>query len=183
MKLQHIWSTGIFVTSLTLSGAAWGDSWSHDDDSSSSSSWQPSSRAVPINKAFKNECSACHFAYPASFLPSASWVKVMNNLDQHFGENAELDEPIREEITNYLKKNASNRFMPKASRLSNANDVPLRITETSYFRREHDEIPKRMVTGNTKVGSFSNCLACHSQAERGSFRESEVKIPNYGWWD
>ena len=35
----------------------------------------------------KNECSACHFAYPASMLPEASWKKIMESLENHFGED------------------------------------------------------------------------------------------------
>ncbi len=176
MKLK-LWLASAFVTGLVTGSPVWADSWS--DDSSSGAAWQPA-QPVVVNKSFEKECSACHFAYPASFLPAASWTKIMNSLDQHFGENAELDASTKTEIERYLRENASNRFIP--SRLL-GGEVPLRITETSYFRREHNEIPSRMVTGNSQVGSFSNCLACHTQAKRGSFRESEVWIPNYGRWD
>ncbi|MEZ4693642.1 MAG: hypothetical protein R2837_06565 [Aliarcobacter sp.] len=37
------------------------------------------------------ECSY-HFAYPAGLLPSNAWNKMMNNLDNHFGDNASVDE-------------------------------------------------------------------------------------------
>lgn len=58
------------------------------------------------------------------------------------------------------------------------------ITKTLYFVRKHDEISyQKMVKNNKKVGSFSNCTACHSKAEKGSFNEHEVKIPGYGQWE
>ena len=48
------------------------------------------------------ECSACHMAYPPSLLPARSWSAIMTGLDDHFGENAMLDEATRAEIEAYL---------------------------------------------------------------------------------
>ena len=48
---------------------------------------------------------------------------------------------------------------------------------------EHNEIPARFVTANPKVNSFSQCDACHIDAEQGSFNEHDVRIPGYGRWD
>lgn len=139
------------------------------------------------NKAYKTECSACHFAYPAGFLPERSWVKIMNNLDDHFGENAELNDKTRLVITDYLRTHAAdrlpNRFSRSMLRSVDAGATPLRISETSYFRHKHREIPARMVTGNPKVGSFSNCLSCHSGADNGSFDEHSVTIPGFRQWE
>ena len=42
------------------------------------------------NPLYKQECGSCHFAYPPSFLPARSWEKIMKNLSDHFGENAEF---------------------------------------------------------------------------------------------
>jgi hypothetical protein len=46
----------------------------------------------------------------------------------------------------------------------------------------HDEIPKRFVIDNSKVGSFSQCNLCHSNTANGSFNEDEVSIPGVGYW-
>lgn len=123
---------------------------------------------------YKTECGSCHIAYPAALLPKKSWDKLMNNLDDHFDENAELDKGDRLKIQTYLAQNSSNRYRGK---------VPLRITKSSYFIRKHDEIPRRMVTGNPKVKSFSQCDKCHSGAESGDFEEDRVKIPGFGRWE
>ena len=64
-----------------------------------------------------------------------------------------------------------------------SKQVPVRITETPYFMRKHDEIPAKMVTANKQVNSFSNCNACHSKADQGLFDEHGVRIPGYGRWD
>jgi hypothetical protein len=127
-------------------------------------------------------------AYPAGFLPERSWQKMMGSLDDHFGENAELDATTQQAITQYLVDNAaeksSNRRARKFLRSVSDNATPLRITELRYFKKKHDEVPDRMVTGNPDVGSFSQCQACHGdRAEQGYFDDDSVNIPNHGRWD
>jgi hypothetical protein len=63
------------------------------------------------------------------------------------------------------------------------NQDPPRITQTRYFLRKHDEVPMRLVSGNPKIGSFSNCQACHVGAARGDFDEDDVRIPGVGRWE
>ena len=142
----------------------------------------------PVRQLYVDECAACHMAYPAGFLPERSWQKMMGSLDDHFGENAELDATTQQAITQYLVDNAaeksSNRRARKFLRSVSDNATPLRITELRYFKQKHDEVPGRMVTGNPDVGSFSQCQACHGdRAEQGYFDDDSVNIPNHGRWD
>ncbi len=131
---------------------------------------------------WKAECTSCHMAYPPGYLPERSWLKLMSGLDRHFGENAELDAATVKVITNYLVSNSAERSSDRhAGRFLGsiaADAVPLRITETTYFRRKHDahEI-NPAVWKLPKVGSPANCIACHSGAEKGDFSERNVKIP------
>lgn len=71
----------------------------------------------------------------------------------------------------------------KIARSIGRDEAPLRISDTLYFKREHDEIPNRYVTGNKEVGSFSRCAACHTRADSGSYNEHQVRIPGVGRWD
>lgn len=139
------------------------------------------------NPVYKDECDSCHMAYPPGLLPAASWKTMMSNLSDHFGDNAELDPVVNKTITEYLLANGADRSDYRRSRkIMNGiglNSVPARITETPYFKHEHDEIADKMVTGNKQVNSFSNCNACHAKAEQGLFDEDHVSIPNYGRWD
>ena len=142
----------------------------------------------PVRELYVDECAACHMAYPAGFLPERSWQKMMGSLDNHFGENAELDPTTQQTITQYLVDNAaensSNRRARKFLRSVSDGSSPLRITELRYFKQKHDEVPDRMVTGNPDVGSFSQCQACHGdRAEQGYFDDDSVNIPNHGRWD
>lgn len=43
------------------------------------------------NPTYKEECGACHFVYQPELLPSASWMNILDQLDDHFGEEIELD--------------------------------------------------------------------------------------------
>lgn len=140
-----------------------------------------------INPLYNEECGSCHMAYPPGLLPATSWKKILTGLEDHFGDNAELDNESLQTINSYLLANSADNSTYKLSRkimrhIDLAN-VPVRISETTYFKHEHNEIPERMVTGNSKVNSFSHCNTCHTKAERALFNEHDVRIPGYGEWD
>ena len=96
-------------------------------------------------------------------------------------------ETDRSAIQDYLINNSADNSQLRRSKgimRSVAGDsIPLRITELAYFKREHDEIPTRLVKDNPKVGSFSQCDRCHQDAKSGYFSEHKIKIPGYGRWD
>jgi len=143
-----------------------------------------STKSVGTNKLYMEECGSCHMAYPAQLLPTQSWQKVMLGLEDHFGENAELDAESHNSIESYLVQSAARRKGESRKLLRNlGNKTPLRITELPYFIYEHDEIPSRFITGNDKVSSLSQCSACHQNAEKGRFDEDDVVIPGIGRWD
>lgn len=123
-----------------------------------------------LNAKFQQECSSCHIAYSPGLLPAESWRKVMAGLDKHFGTDASLTDQENKEITAFLVNNASNRW--------SASTAPLRITESAWFKRKHDE--REVSPGVWKspnVKSPANCAACHPQAERGDFNEDSIRIP------
>jgi mono/diheme cytochrome c family protein len=145
------------------------------------------SKATAKNALYEEECGSCHMAYPPGFLPARSWGKIMANLQDHFGENAELSESAVADLTNYLTENASDRvnirFYSKFSSSIRGGETPLRITDVPYFKKEHREIPLRLTRDNPEVLSLSQCQKCHTRAASGSFGEGEIKIPGYGRWD
>ena len=125
--------------------------------------------------------------YQPGLLPARSWAALMNGLEDHFGDNAELAPEDAGAIRRYLTENAADHVRQGRSagvaRSVPPGSAPLRISETSYFRHKHDEVPTRLVKDNPEVGSFSKCEACHRGAETGSFDEHRVRIPGYGRWD
>jgi hypothetical protein len=42
---------------------------------------------TPLLAKHREECAACHSAYPPGMLPAASWQRVMANLPRHFGRS------------------------------------------------------------------------------------------------
>jgi hypothetical protein len=143
---------------------------------------------APVNnKLYAEECGSCHFAYQPGLLPARSWQKMMSRLEDHFGENAELDPASQKALTEYLVTNAAEYSGYKRPRKILASigeqEAPLRISKTRYFQRKHHELPASLVKENPKVGSFSACAACHRNANKGSYNEHEIHIPGYGRWD
>lgn len=134
----------------------------------------------PVNNpTYKEECSACHFAYQPELLPKASWIKILTNLDDHFGESIELDDDSRKTISDYLKSNSAEYSSAKRAvkiMRSLGNQVPLRITDIPYIREKHHEISPN-VFKRESIGSLSNCSACHTTAENGIYEDDNVKIP------
>lgn len=142
--------------------------------------------AAPKNPAYVSECGSCHMAYPPALLPARSWQALMDRLDDHFGDNAELPADSAARIREFLVNHAADRSGGRGAAFARsvpAGDTPLRITDTPYFKRKHHEVPLRVVQQVPEIGSFSNCQACHRGAQSGSFNEHAVRIPGYGRWD
>ena len=140
------------------------------------------------NTLYVAECSSCHFAYQPGLLPEASWRKLMANLSDHFGENAELTPETQKLLTDYLIQNAAEKDGGWLARdvlrdADKRSEPVIRITETTFFIHEHDELPPRMWRDNPKVASMSNCSACHTKADNASFDEHQVVIPGVGRWE
>lgn len=118
---------------------------------------------------YQKECASCHIAYPAGFLPAASWQSLMGSLNKHFGTDASLPIADAREISQWL-----------ASHGGTDGGLPAqnRITRSGWFLRKHraGELPAH-VWARPSVHSPSNCAACHQGAERGRFDEDEVRIP------
>ena len=129
-------------------------------------------RYNPINdQIVAKECGACHMAFQPQLLPKKSWVKIMDNLSDHFGEDASLDDKTASHIKNYHVENAANSswFSGKFMRGLSKTSAPLRITETPYWVREHNHEVPQWAWKDPKVKSKANCLACHKRANSGDY--------------
>lgn len=128
--------------------------------------------SVTLLPKYQQECAACHIAYPPGMLPAASWQRLMDTLNKHFGADASLDESTAREINAWLKAHAG------TYKRVNQEPAQDRITKSAWFLQKHraGEVPPE-VWKRAAVGSASNCAACHSSAALGSFSEREIKIP------
>lgn len=178
---MKIFST-VIMAFLVLAAIS-GNSLAGDDNKKHTDKSKPHNSEIVAqikNTLYLKECGACHFAYHSELLPKRSWEKLMNTLDNHFGDNATLDEPTKTELLNYLLKNAAENSSVKVSKkiISSikADETPVRISDTNYYKKEHRKI-KPEVFNRKAIGSPSNCIACHPTADKGDYEEERVKIP------
>jgi hypothetical protein len=122
------------------------------------------------NETYRSECGSCHIAYPPALLPRESWQAIVAGLEKHFGSDASVDAKTAKEIETYLLANAGRKAATAGGK------PPLRISETRWFVREHDEVPASM-WNSPAVKSAANCGACHPRAEQGDFSERSVRLP------
>jgi len=94
----------------------------------------------------------------------------MDDLRNHFGENAELEEAIRLRIRRYLVDNAAG----SGRRFGNRTN-PARITSTLWLHRTHGRV--KMHFENARVGSPANCSACHRDAAQWRYAKEDVVLP------
>jgi len=141
------------------------------------------------NKLYRESCGECHFAYQPGLLPSASWRRLLapDQLSNHFGENAELNEAERKKVlalaTQYAADSSSYRISVKIANSVAPNNPSLRITKTRYIERKHLDLTNREVRNNKDVRFLGNCVACHRRAKEGTYDEDSVSIPNFPSWD
>lgn len=132
-------------------------------------------RVAPItHEATLKECSACHMAFAPQMLPARSWKALMGGLANHFGENAQLDPAVAADITSYLVANAADAGGNGKSRWMRRlkpDVTPLRITETPWWIRAHSGEVSPAAFADPKVGSKSNCIACHRAADKGYYED------------
>lgn len=127
--------------------------------------------SAPPDPAYVQECGSCHAPYPARLLSAESWRAVLDGLDRHFGSDASLDPATLKPIAGYLEAHARRR-----ATIGDDGQPLLRITETRWFRHEHDEVPER-TWKLPAVKSPANCGACHTAADRGNFSEHALRLP------
>jgi nitrate/TMAO reductase-like tetraheme cytochrome c subunit len=127
-----------------------------------------SGRFSASNAKWAAECGSCHIAYPPQLLPAASWRRIMAGLERHFGSDASVDAGSAAEIGAFLERNAG--------RGKRGRGEPLRITESRWFLREHDEVAAA-AWKDARVRTAANCAACHAGAARGDFDDDAVRMP------
>lgn len=117
-------------------------------------------RVPPVSHtATAKECGECHMAFQPALLPAGSWMRIMDGLAEHFGEDASLPADLAASIRDYLTTNAGRIGDPAITR----------ITEQSWFIKEHRF--SSAVWQRSQIRTKSNCLACHPRAQQGTYED------------
>jgi uncharacterized protein len=74
---------------------------------------QPVTLTIP--PIYKKECGSCHMAFPPNALPVKSWKIMKAGLQDHFGDDASIEESSRKGIEDYLVKNSAEKSLEEAS--------------------------------------------------------------------
>ena len=101
----------------------------------------------------------------------------MGDLENHFGDDASLDEKTNQDILTFLLKNSAETSTMQASWnfLNSIGDKDIiALSKTTYWERKHKKIPIE-VFKNEKVKSVANCKACHSDIEKGLIENENIK--------
>jgi len=129
----------------------------------------------------KKECGECHMAFAPIKLPGRSWVKIMSDLGNHFGEDATLPANTAKHIEVYLVSKSLDeggtmygkitykKMMKKQSR----DYTPMRITDTREWRGDHNSPKFNRMLADKKMKTGANCVVCHKGAAEGQYEEFE----------
>jgi len=160
--LSSLGALGLSASVILATGCT-GTALADDDE------WMPPVR----DQLTMTECGDCHMAFQPGFLPARSWSAMIENLSDHFDEDASISPEKTDSILAYMTANAgdmqSSGLARKYMRYVRADGVPLRITENPAFLREHDF--RQAVWDRPEVVTKSNCPACHKAANRGYYED------------
>ena len=132
------------------------------------------------NAQWREECGSCHGVFHPSLLPARSWQKMMAEQDRHFGDDLGLDATTTANVLTFLVTNAAEGHPTEAAykmdRAIPSGAAPQRITEVAYWIRKHRDIAAAD-WANPLVKAKSNCAACHTDADLGTYEDGAMQIP------
>lgn len=137
-------------------------------------------KQLPDHTLWRDECGSCHSVFYPALLPSRSWQKMMAEQDQHFGTDLGLDGATVDAVLAFMVDNAAEKHAVEAAYKIDQSipvgEAPQRITDTPYWVKKHREIAASDWV-NPMVKSKTNCAACHSDADAGTFEDGAMRIP------
>ena len=121
---------------------------------------------------YKQECGSCHIAYAPFLLPKSAWDSMMSDLENHFGDDASLEEETHARIAAFLEKYASDVVDTKFTQQKESQQIA--ITKTPYWEIAHRKLNPKIFTTKA-IKSKANCQTCHKDAESGIFAKNAVE--------
>jgi len=134
------------------------------------------------NRTFYEKCTLCHKTYPPFMLPHASWIRLMDGLNNHFGEQITENNITKEEqntIKEYLLSQSAETSTHKVAfkTLESLGDMrPISMSKVPYWREAHKNIEKSTFK-SLPIKDASNCFVCHPDFEYGVLDNTRIHIP------
>jgi len=152
----------------------------HDDDAGETAHVAFVGGSLPSNAQWNDECGSCHLAFQPWLLPARSWQSLMAQQNQHFGEDLALEPATVSGLLAFAETHSAEKGMTEAAwkigRSVPDGATPLRMTETAYWQKKHREIDTADWQ-KPQVKSRSNCVACHQDAEAGTYEDGAMRLP------
>lgn len=175
--VRHLFAYGVIVLSgVTLYCVA------HNDEIFLTQSRFEKRNFQVENPTFYEKCSKCHKTYPPFMLPHDSWVRLMDGLENHFGEQILENNITKSEqstIKEYLLAHSAETSTHKVAfkTLDSLGDMrPISMSKVPYWRESHKSIDKNILK-SLPIKNASNCFACHPDFEYGIFDNTRIHIP------
>jgi mono/diheme cytochrome c family protein len=103
-------------------------------------------------------CSSCHIALSPAVLPTSSWQKLLEELNQHYGK--QLPPIVSFDLI------AIWEYLKAYSRPLIANEkTPYRVSASRYFKALHPRVELPRPT------TMNSCITCHPGATKYNFRQ------------
>lgn len=135
---------------------------------------------LPDNASWQENCSECHFGFHPSLLPARSWQKMFDTQHNHFDEDLDLDEETDAALLKFHLNNAAEQGLTEFARkilyYTPENAIPMRVTETAYWKKKHQDIDEAYWK-HEKIKFKGNCDACHLDAKEGTYEDSNMRLP------
>jgi len=134
------------------------------------------------NSAFYEKCGKCHKTYPPFMLPHDSWKRLMDGLENHFGEQITESNITKSEqmsIKAYLLSHSAETSTHKIAfkTLESLGEMrPISMSKVPYWREAHQSIEKSTFK-SLHVKDASNCFVCHPDFEYGILDNTRIHIP------
>jgi cytochrome b len=135
-----------------------------------------------IHQAYYHDCGDCHKTYPPFILPKKSWKRIMDGLDNHFGEeltDQNVSQAARISIRRFLYDHSAEHSTREVSfkMLQSIGDRnPKSTSKVMYWRETHADIDPS-VYKRKSIKDRSHCWACHKDFEYGNLDDINIKIP------
>ena len=130
---------------------------------------------------YNDLCGSCHFPYQPGLLPGISWEKMMNNLDEHFGQKVKMTDVETRTMRRYLLDNSAGHVNDEISNqiLQSLKyyPAPVRITQTPFFVDKHNQLKNKV-----KLQNMGQCDLCHQDAQQGLYKKQKIYIPDQSQW-
>jgi hypothetical protein len=101
---------------------------------------------------------------------------MLTDQNDHFGEDLGLSGPTTTALGAYAvlhsAEHAESPLAWKINAESPPAEVPLRVTETRYWKRRHRTLPDSVWTDVRR----SDCAACHQDAQDGNFTPGAIAL-------